>query len=267
MASPKQLIYQEQNVELPADYTLPPGLELMLQSIVAHVDGAGAADSFRPALAIYAQSGQLMARVPVDQIYAPGDSGVVTWAPFLRSAQAVEVEGGLLDFAWLSWDYQLNGFAPFVASDGVLYGWESLPLDGFNGFSTDPSLLLPSIVEDPPGTVAGAALVTIPTGFGPTRVLHVQSWIAWDSGGAPSFYFWEHFSGSPQPPNALIRQQIEYPQTTGNLVTIAFGEPGDIRGGFKQDTGGDRDLLGVGVIVVRFNDYPPTPAGTDYPPW
>jgi hypothetical protein len=88
MADPKQLIFQDAEVALPDTYTLPPGLDLSLNSVVAFIDGAGAGGDFRPSLAIYAQSGQLMARVPVDQTFAAGDSGVVTWAPFLRKRGA-----------------------------------------------------------------------------------------------------------------------------------------------------------------------------------
>lgn len=84
MAEPTQLIFNEAEVALPDTYVLPPGLDLKLHSVVAFIDGSAAGAAFKPALAIFAQSGQLMARVPVDQEFAAGDSGVVTWAPFLR---------------------------------------------------------------------------------------------------------------------------------------------------------------------------------------
>lgn len=84
MADPKQLIFQENEVPLPDTYLLPAGLDLAINSVVAFIDGGSAAGDFRPTLAIFAQSGQLMARIPCDQTFAAGDSGVVTWAPFLR---------------------------------------------------------------------------------------------------------------------------------------------------------------------------------------
>lgn len=82
MAEPKQQIFAEASVSLPTQYRLPPGLDLALHSIVAFIDGAAAGGAFRPAVAVRAQNGTLMARVPTDQEFAAGDSGVVTFAPF-----------------------------------------------------------------------------------------------------------------------------------------------------------------------------------------
>jgi hypothetical protein len=88
VAQPTQLVYTENPGGLPAAYVLPPGLDLVVQSIVARIDGTSASGTFVPTLSIYSQSGNLMARVRPDQEFAAGDTGVVTWAPFLRRRKA-----------------------------------------------------------------------------------------------------------------------------------------------------------------------------------
>lgn len=99
MAEPSQQIFREQDVALPVDYRLPPGLDLQIHSVVAFIDGAGAGSDFKPALAFYAQSGQLMGRVALDEEWTAGDSGVVTWAPFLRKRASAAPSGGVLAWA------------------------------------------------------------------------------------------------------------------------------------------------------------------------
>lgn len=69
---------------LPYTYTVPGTVELVTQSIVARFDGSAAAASFVPCVSVYTQDGRLMARVRLDQVFAAGDTGVGTWAPFLR---------------------------------------------------------------------------------------------------------------------------------------------------------------------------------------
>ena len=77
-----QLIFRENPGTLPADYPLGPGEEIELSSVVARVDGAGAAATFIPVLEVLSQAGNLIARVRSDQVFAVGDTGVVTFAPF-----------------------------------------------------------------------------------------------------------------------------------------------------------------------------------------
>lgn len=69
---------------LPYRYDVPGSVELVVQSVVARFDGAGAAGTFLPCLAVYTQDGHLIARVRPDQEFLVGDTGVVTYAPFLR---------------------------------------------------------------------------------------------------------------------------------------------------------------------------------------
>jgi len=79
-----QLIFSEMPGEIPASYQLPAGLDLVLSSVVARFNGAAAAATFIPVLEVLSQDGRLIARVRPDQEFAVGDTGVVTYAPFLR---------------------------------------------------------------------------------------------------------------------------------------------------------------------------------------
>lgn len=94
-----QLIYTDNPGDLPTQYPLTS--DIGLQSIVARIDGSGAAGNFLPCINVYSQDGKLMARVPSDVTYAPGDTGVVTWSPFLarRSAGVTPAAGFTPDAA------------------------------------------------------------------------------------------------------------------------------------------------------------------------
>lgn len=86
MAQRVQLIFTENPGGLPATYQLPPGLDLELASVVARINGAAASDTFIPVLEALSSDDKVMARVRIDQEFAVGDTGVVTFAPFLRRA-------------------------------------------------------------------------------------------------------------------------------------------------------------------------------------
>ncbi len=90
-----QLIFADNPGDLPANYTLPPNSDFAVNSVVARIDGSAAAGSFVACLSIFSQDGHLMARVPTDQVFAPGDTGVVTYAPFLRKTAAAAAAGSL----------------------------------------------------------------------------------------------------------------------------------------------------------------------------
>lgn len=77
-----QQIFTDNPGGLPAAFTLPPGLDLVLSSVVARIDGVGASGTFVPVLEILSQDDRLVARVRPDQTFAVGDTGVVTFAPF-----------------------------------------------------------------------------------------------------------------------------------------------------------------------------------------
>lgn len=77
------LIYTDDPGSLPAQYVVPPGVELIVQSIVARFKGQAASGAFYPALAIYSQDGRLVGRFHPSTTLAVGDTAEVTFAPFL----------------------------------------------------------------------------------------------------------------------------------------------------------------------------------------
>lgn len=129
-SQPVQLIYSDDPGALPAVYTLPPGLNLELSSVVARINGSGAAATFVPVLEVLSQDDKLMARVRCDQEFAAGDTGVVTWAPFLRrrggssAVPLVEINSAsLLD----NGGTLLNGVLTDMASQWNVYGTQGNP--------------------------------------------------------------------------------------------------------------------------------------------
>ena len=77
-----QLIFSENPGALPADYVLPPGLDLVLSSVVARFDGSSASGTFIPTLEVLSSDNRVIARVRTDTEFDVGDTGVVTFAPF-----------------------------------------------------------------------------------------------------------------------------------------------------------------------------------------
>jgi hypothetical protein len=68
----------------PFTYKVPGSGEVQPQTASATFDGSGASSSFLPTLSFYAQSGNLIARLPLTSGAIPaGGSAEVTWAPFL----------------------------------------------------------------------------------------------------------------------------------------------------------------------------------------
>jgi hypothetical protein len=84
---------------IPYEYVVPATVELRVQSIVARFNGAAASGEFYPCLAIYTQDNHLLARIRTDQKFAVGDTGVVTWGPFLRQAAAAAAAAGSVSWA------------------------------------------------------------------------------------------------------------------------------------------------------------------------
>lgn len=76
---------------------LAEGIAIRPFSVYAEWDGSGAGGSFHPALRIRAQDGTIVATTRPEQIFDAGDTGVVTYAPFLHSETTVvpPVAGGL----------------------------------------------------------------------------------------------------------------------------------------------------------------------------
>lgn len=101
MAEPVQQIFAEQSVSLPADYTLPPGLDMEFASVRAKVNGAVASADFIVVLEALSQNGKIMAQSRIDQELAVGDTGALTWAPFLRRTAAATPSGGFGEWAYM----------------------------------------------------------------------------------------------------------------------------------------------------------------------
>lgn len=88
MPNRTQLIFSDNPGAVPATYTVPPSMDLVLQSVVVKWDGSGASGAFLPVLAVRSQDGQLVGRFhPGSQVEA-GDTATVTYAPFLRAPAA-----------------------------------------------------------------------------------------------------------------------------------------------------------------------------------
>lgn len=79
------------SVAAPADWTLPPSLNLQLKNVYASFDGTSAAGSFVPCLQIVSDSGHTVGSYPCASTVAAGGSADVTWFPRVAgsSAQAV----------------------------------------------------------------------------------------------------------------------------------------------------------------------------------
>lgn len=75
-------------VNAPAQWTLPSGLDLAIGTVFASFDGTGAAGSYIPTLEIISDGGETVIEVPQDASVAAGSSVVASWAPFLKSQAA-----------------------------------------------------------------------------------------------------------------------------------------------------------------------------------
>lgn len=69
----------------PAPFVVPlaTGVDIIMASVTAHWDGSGAGGTFKPCLSLYSQAGQLLSRSFPSTLMEAGDSGEVTYAPFL----------------------------------------------------------------------------------------------------------------------------------------------------------------------------------------
>lgn len=74
-------------VSVPADWTIPPSLEIILKTARATFNGASAAAAFRPAIEIISDSGHSVGLYMTDTDVAAGNSAEVSFYPF-RSTQA-----------------------------------------------------------------------------------------------------------------------------------------------------------------------------------
>lgn len=80
-----QVDFSEGGGPVPFPVLAGPAEGIRVMSVVAAWDGAGATGDFYAALSVYSQDGVLISRTRPEQVFAPGDTGVVTYAPFLHS--------------------------------------------------------------------------------------------------------------------------------------------------------------------------------------
>ncbi len=88
MAEAGELIYTDNPGAIPATYVIPGTTTIRLSSVVARFNAAAAAGAFWPCLSVYSQDGRLVGRFRPETQLAIGDTGVVTFAPFLRAQAA-----------------------------------------------------------------------------------------------------------------------------------------------------------------------------------
>lgn len=85
-------------VSAPAEWVLPPSLQLLLKQVYATFDGTSAAAPYLPCLEIISDSGHVIGDYPVDTSIAAGASADVTWFPGLKPKTVSAATGGALSF-------------------------------------------------------------------------------------------------------------------------------------------------------------------------
>jgi hypothetical protein len=131
------------------EYELSAGEHLQPQTITAAVDGSGAAGDFVVQVTIRNQAGDILTRTRSDDVVAAGDSGEVTFAPFVRAAGAA---GGTLTPG-----LQVStGFANIVLVSGVprVGDWWSQGSSNFGGLF-DPGFAIVTAATITPQLVGG----------------------------------------------------------------------------------------------------------------
>lgn len=83
------LIYADNPGPIPATYMLAPSEAIQVNSVSATFNGAGAASAFLACLSVYSQDDKLVGRFFPSVTFAIGDSGEVTYGPFLGSGAVI----------------------------------------------------------------------------------------------------------------------------------------------------------------------------------
>jgi len=117
--NPFPLVFTDNPGSLPAQYVLAPGEAIAIEAVRAKIDGTSASGTFYPCLAIYSQDGKLIARVPTSTAYNAGDTGEVTWSPFLRQ-QSRQSSAGQVPWCYAQWSASNFTGASGNASDTAL---------------------------------------------------------------------------------------------------------------------------------------------------
>jgi hypothetical protein len=155
VAQRTQLVYSDNPGAVPSSYIVPPTLDLVLQSVVVRWDGSVAAGAFLPTLAAYSQDGKLVGRFhPGTQLEA-GDTGVVTYAPFLRASAAAAAASA----ADLGGAFNVNlplATGSNVASSGFSFTFDTTYLGGgYSGCTANGKFLTFLLPIGPYGSTWG----------------------------------------------------------------------------------------------------------------
>lgn len=203
----------------PYSYEVPASQVIEPWSVSAVFDGAGASDAFLPALAFYAQSGELLGRTFPGSPVAAGDSAEVTFAPFLRDIP------GLVGAVGLS-TQKRTGSNVHIPS-GVL-----------------TSLVWPITVNDGlPLTTPDNITFTLPQ-IGPKPIFHIDAEFRWTNPVAPTLPF------------EIVNLGPAVQRTSWGVVSLPIsGAIGTINNGIQTD---DNSLIaqvyqdsGVDLVLQR----------------
>lgn len=100
-------------VPSPADWTLPPSLQVLLKNIYASFDGTGAAAAFLPCVEIISDSGHTVGTYPTSTQVAAGASADTTWFPHVSGGG-----GGSAGLAWALYTGEDPSIVPAPPSVG-----------------------------------------------------------------------------------------------------------------------------------------------------
>lgn len=113
-------------VPTPANWTIPDSVELDLELLFAHYDGAAAAGSYVPAVEIISDSGDTVGIMKMPSTVAAGSSVEATWGPFLGVNPPAAVSSpGLM---WASVEISGN-FAITDTVNGNIVPWHDAIYD------------------------------------------------------------------------------------------------------------------------------------------
>lgn len=105
-------------VTAPADWTLPPSLNLALKNVYASFDGSGASGNFVPCLEIVSDSGHTVGTYPCQRTVAAGASADVTWFPSIGASDGIRFDTYPQAGQWLY--VEADGETTFTNREGWL---------------------------------------------------------------------------------------------------------------------------------------------------
>lgn len=189
MTIPVELIFRDNPGNLPASQDLPASVDMEFASSRVRINGAGAASSFIPVLEVLDSAGVIIAQARPDQVFAAGDTGVVTFAPFLRRrivTSAISVTG-----AAVSRDESTPQSAPSSATYDTTISWTTEVFDTANIFDAGAPTRLTAQADGIWLVNASAGFVSNATGDrAATIMLNGTTQIQQTEGRAPAVFFW-----------------------------------------------------------------------------